>query len=69
MMDRWGFSAVDRTLQDVCGSGEFFGGKLVIASGDFRQILPVLPKEPDYVVIGRTIKSANFWEKVKLTYY
>jgi hypothetical protein len=34
--------AVDRTLQTLTGCNQLFGGKVVIFSGDFRQILPVV---------------------------
>jgi len=65
MVDRWAIAAVDRTLRDLCNTPDQpFGGKIVILSGDFRQILPVLPKEPDFVVVSRTIKSALFWPQV-----
>jgi len=42
------FEALDRTLKDImkdditCNSA--FGGKVVIFGGDFRQILPVIPR-------------------------
>lgn len=68
MMDRWAISAVDRTLRDLCSTDEYFGGKVVVFSGDFRQILPVLPKEPDFIILARTIKSAHFWPHVDLLY-
>lgn len=38
------FEAVNTFLQDLCDTEEIFGGKVVILSGDFRQILPVVPK-------------------------
>jgi ATP-dependent DNA helicase PIF1 len=33
---------VDRTLQDVCGTVEPFGGKVVVLGGDWRQLAPVV---------------------------
>jgi ATP-dependent DNA helicase PIF1 len=33
---------VDRTLQDVCGTVEHFGGKVVVLGGDWRQLAPVV---------------------------
>jgi ATP-dependent DNA helicase PIF1 len=44
------FEAVDRTLMDVLQDHNNrrldipFGGKVVVLDGDFRQILPVIPK-------------------------
>ncbi len=39
MMNKFAFEAVNRTLQDLCDSEEIFGGKVVVLSGDFRQVL------------------------------
>jgi hypothetical protein len=44
------FEAVNRTLQHVMGAVDpalkdmLFGGKVVVMGGDFRQILPVVPR-------------------------
>ncbi len=50
MMHRRAFEAVDRTLRDLMqlddaqATEKIFGGKIVVLGGDFRQILPVVPK-------------------------
>ena len=44
MMHRYTFEAVDRTLQDVMCNNKPFGGKVMVLSGDFRQVLPVIPR-------------------------
>ncbi|KAI7934342.1 hypothetical protein MJO28_017129 [Puccinia striiformis f. sp. tritici] len=41
-MHRYSIEAIDKTLQRICSSTLPFGGKHVIFSGDFRQILPVV---------------------------
>ena len=33
---------MDRSLRDIMGCDEPFGGKVVVFGGDFRQILPVV---------------------------
>ncbi len=38
MMNKYAFEAVDRTLKDICDSEDLFGGKVVVLSGDFRQV-------------------------------
>jgi len=38
------FSTVDRTFRDLNNSKQFFGNKVMVFGGDFRQILPVVPK-------------------------
>ena len=42
MMSKMVVESVDRLLKDVCNSDKLFGEKLVIFSGDLRQILPIV---------------------------
>lgn len=42
MAHRHHLEAFDRTLRDIAGSDEPFGGKVLVLGGDFRQILPVI---------------------------
>ncbi|XP_058742091.1 uncharacterized protein LOC131614535 [Vicia villosa] len=48
MAHKHAFEALDRTLKDVMStygnSKDIFGGKVVVFGGDFRQILPVVPR-------------------------
>ena len=44
MQHRHCVEAVDRTLQDIYDNERPFGGITVVLGGDFRQILPVIPK-------------------------
>jgi hypothetical protein len=50
MMHRQAFEAVDWTmcdlmqLDDTHTNKKIFGGKTMVLGGDFRQILPVVPK-------------------------
>ncbi|XP_019200269.1 PREDICTED: uncharacterized protein LOC109193896 [Ipomoea nil] len=50
MMHKFCFEALDRTMRDLLHSTNprscemTFGGKTVVLGGDFRQILPVIPK-------------------------
>ena len=44
MLHRDCFDAVDRSLQDIMGSPEPFGGILTVLGGDMQQTLPVIPK-------------------------
>ncbi|XP_019172653.1 PREDICTED: uncharacterized protein LOC109168053 [Ipomoea nil] len=51
MMHKFCFEALDRTMRDLMrfinprSSDMTFGGETVVLGGDFRQILPVIPKE------------------------
>ena len=44
MTQRQAIEILDRTLQDIMGCIEPFGGKVIAFGGDFRQVLPVVPR-------------------------
>ncbi|PNX61002.1 ATP-dependent DNA helicase PIF1, partial [Trifolium pratense] len=44
MTNRYCLEALDKSLKDVLNSNAPFGGKVMIMGGDFRQVLPVIPK-------------------------
>ncbi|KAI7943612.1 hypothetical protein MJO28_011140 [Puccinia striiformis f. sp. tritici] len=56
--------AVDRTLMRLCNSSEPFGGKVVIFSGDFRQILPVVKYNEYPPAEKATIRSSPLWQAI-----
>ncbi|XP_042044754.1 ATP-dependent DNA helicase pfh1-like [Salvia splendens] len=68
MIHKHCIEAVDRTLRDimrVCNelhSNKPFGGKTVVFGGDFRQILPVVPKGSHQDVVNATINSSYLWK-------
>jgi hypothetical protein len=53
---------VDRSLRDVCSDNRPFGGKIVLFTGDFKQLLPVVRH-------GRgcdfTIQRCSWWRQVQ----
>ncbi|XP_019170465.1 PREDICTED: ATP-dependent DNA helicase PIF4-like [Ipomoea nil] len=55
MMHKFCFEALDRTMRDLMrfvnprSSDMTFGGKTVVLGGDFRQILPVIPRVLDLI--------------------
>ncbi|XP_040151861.1 uncharacterized protein LOC120893811 [Anopheles arabiensis] len=61
MSSRFALEAIDRTLQDITGVQLPFGGKVVLLSGDFRQILPIVPKGTDAQIINECIKKSTLW--------
>ena len=44
MMHKHCFEALDQSLKDILNLAKPFGGKTVVFGGDFRQILPMVPK-------------------------
>ncbi|OAV90340.1 hypothetical protein PTTG_28369 [Puccinia triticina 1-1 BBBD Race 1] len=56
--------AVNLTLKRICGSTDDFGGKVVIFSGDFRQILPVVKYNEYPPASFSTIKSSTLWDNI-----
>ncbi|XP_057444316.1 uncharacterized protein LOC130736507 [Lotus japonicus] len=43
-----------------------FGGKVVVLGGDFRQILPVIPKGGRQDIVFATINSSDLWKHCKV---
>ncbi|XP_019184265.1 PREDICTED: ATP-dependent DNA helicase PIF1-like [Ipomoea nil] len=43
-----------------------FGGKTVVLGGDFRQILPVIPKGTMQDIVGSSINSSYLWSHCKV---
>ncbi|XP_019413906.1 PREDICTED: uncharacterized protein LOC109325794 [Lupinus angustifolius] len=61
MVNRYALEAVDRTLRDIIGCDAPFGGKVVILGGDFRQVLPVIPKGNNAEMIAACIVKSPLW--------
>jgi ATP-dependent DNA helicase PIF1 len=72
MMNRLAFESFERTMRDVMNKIVFgasklpFGGKTVVLGGDFRQILPVVPKGGRADVVHATINSSSLWRHCKV---
>ncbi|XP_019166702.1 PREDICTED: uncharacterized protein LOC109162455 [Ipomoea nil] len=72
MMHKFCFDALDRTMRDLLSSTNprscemTFGGKTVVLGGDFRQILPVIPKGTRQDIVGSSINSSYLWRSCKV---
>lgn len=72
MMHKHYFEALDRSMRDLLRfvnplSLEMtFGGKTVVLGGDFRQILPVIPKGTRQDIVGASINSSYLWHSCKV---
>ena len=72
MMEKNGFDALDRTLRDLFravreNSKDMpFGGVTMVLGGDFRQILPVIPKGIRADIVANTVHNCNSWKHCKV---
>ena len=58
---RFTLDLADRFLRDICGNDKPFGGKTVIAGGDWRQTLPVVPRGTNAQQIAACLRMSNLW--------
>ncbi|XP_031116655.1 ATP-dependent DNA helicase PIF1-like [Ipomoea triloba] len=67
MMHKHCFEALDKTMRDLLrfcnplSANLPFGGKTVVLGGDFRQILPVIPKGSRQDIVGACVNSSYLW--------
>ena len=61
MAPRYTLEIMDRTLKDIMSNDLLVGGKIVILGGDFRQLLPIIPRSIRSKVINLSIKSSILW--------
>jgi hypothetical protein len=66
MTNKFAFEAVDRTLCDLIDKNEPFGGIVFVMSGDFRQVLPVIPRGSHVDIVSASIKNSYLWEFVEV---
>ena len=65
MSHRHIFEAVDRSFRDILDTEQPFGGLPVVLGGDFRQILPVVPRGSQAQVEDASLKrSSAIWPRV-----
>ncbi len=72
MMHMHVFEAVNRSLQDIMAvinpTFKFlpFGGLVVVFSGDFRQILPIVPHGTKGDVVAVALNRSSIWQHVRV---
>ncbi|GJX30355.1 ATP-dependent DNA helicase PIF1-like protein [Tanacetum coccineum] len=72
MTQKYAFEALDKTLRDILGfhkeekRDKIFEGITVLLGGDFRQILPVIPKGKRSDVIQACINGSYLWKHCKV---
>ncbi|XP_020989680.1 uncharacterized protein LOC110276918 [Arachis duranensis] len=72
MTNKLVFEALDRTFRDLMSSNVAsaldipFGGKVIVLGGDFRQVLPVIPKGTRAEIVMASINSSILWKHCKV---
>jgi len=66
MSHKLNYEAVDRSLRDLMGVDEPFGGKVVVFGGDFRQILPVVPRGTRAQITAASLSQSSLWNLVRV---
>ncbi|CAN6679398.1 unnamed protein product [Malus baccata var. baccata] len=66
MAHRFAFETLDRTFKDIIGIDLPFGGKVMIFGGDFRQVLPIVPKGTRFELMQASMINASFLGHVKI---
>ncbi|RYR40579.1 hypothetical protein Ahy_A09g046324 isoform B [Arachis hypogaea] len=72
MLNKMCFEILDQTLMDLMSitnqhkTHQPFGGKVVVLGGDFRQILPVIPKRSRHDILTSAINSSHLWSFCKV---
>ena len=61
MANKSTIEAVSRLLQFVTGQSLPFGGKILIALGDFRQVAPVIKNAGPSATLDASIQSCSLW--------
>jgi ATP-dependent DNA helicase PIF1 len=67
MIHKHCFEALDRSMRDILrttqpnSENRVFGGKVVVFGGDFRQILPVIPKGSRSNIVNASLNSSYLW--------
>ncbi|PNY03362.1 ATP-dependent DNA helicase PIF1 [Trifolium pratense] len=67
MAHKFCFEALDTSLKDIMSidgvpSKEIFGGKVIVFGGDFRQILPVIPRGTRSDIVHATLNASYIWD-------
>jgi hypothetical protein len=66
MINKLAFEAVDRILRDLTDRDEPFSGIVFVMSGDFCQVLPVIPRGSHADIVSTSIKKSYLWEFVEV---
>ena len=66
MMHKMAFETLDRTLRDILDNDHPFGGLIIVMCGDFRQLLPVVPKGSRPQIVMASIRESYIWQHIQI---
>jgi hypothetical protein len=66
MTNKLAFEVVDQTLRDLTNRNKPFGGIVFVMSGDFRQVLLVIPQGSHADIVFGSIKNSYLWESIEV---
>ncbi|KAL5177308.1 ATP-dependent DNA helicase PIF1 [Glycine soja] len=70
MAHKFCFEALDHSLRDIIKhnskDNKIFGGKVMVFGGDFRQILPIIPRGSHSNIVNATINSSYLWDHCQI---
>jgi hypothetical protein len=66
MLHRHILESLDRTLRDLLGVDDDFGGITMLFGGDFRQTLPVVPHGSREQIVGATFCRSRLWQYLQV---
>ena len=65
MLPKYGLQNMDQLLRSIANPNLPFGGKILVAGGDFRQYLPVQPRSNRRETLDLSIKKSHLWKNFK----
>ena len=63
---KYAVEAVDRTLRDIREVDKPMGGIVTVFGGDFKQILPVVPRGSHPHIVSACMKRSKLWNHIKV---
>ena len=66
MCHKFTFEALDKSLKDIMHNNLPFGGKVIVFGGDFRQILPIVPRGNRSDIVHATINASYIWDHCQI---
>lgn len=70
MTNKFCFEALDKSLKDIMSanknsSKKIFGGKVVVVDGDFRRIIPIIPRDSRSDIVHATMNASRSLQNPK----